>query len=193
MVEHECVCCVSHTNRIEEVFGKGVTRCISQWCVHCLAAHNRVSNPRVLSQRVGTRGWPLTLYPRTTLSMCGPHHLHFQAFPLMPSRSIGRRRCGSPRGEPPAFDDKRNAAVGFHLLFHLVRGQLDRKCVSGLYQRRKCDHHVQHERYGLVALDTSVSHIGLFRFLHFGHWSDIQGGIVISNKDRCRCDKVWCV
>ena len=36
MVKHERVRCVPHTNRVEEVVRKRVTRCTSQWCVHCL-------------------------------------------------------------------------------------------------------------------------------------------------------------
>ena len=151
------------------------------------------SYPEIVSQNdlgVDTRGWPLTLHPRTTILMCDTYHLHIQELPLTHPRSIGRCRREPPCGGSPTFNYKRNAAVGFHLLFHLVRGQLDRKCVSGLYQRCECDYHVQHERYGLAVFDASGFLIGLFRFLYLGHWSDIQGGIVIVNKGRCRCDKV---
>ena len=122
--------------------------------------------------------------------MCDAYHLHTQELSLTPSRLVGRCRFESPRGKSPAFDDERNTAVGFYLLFHLVRGQLDRKRVSGLYQRCKCDHHVQHERYGPATFDVSLFLINLFRFLHLGHWSDIQGGVVIGDKDCRCCDKV---
>ena len=41
-----------------------------------------------------------------------------------------------------------------------------------------------------LTLDGSIFLIDPFRFLHLGHWSDIQGGIVIGNKGRWCCDKV---
>jgi hypothetical protein len=118
--------------------------------VRVLSSHDRprVSDPGTVlqnDQEAGTRDWPLTLYPRTTLSMYVARHLHIQDLPLIP-RLVGCCRVESPRRTPPAFDHDRNAATGFCLLFHLVRGQLDHKCVSGLYQCRKCDHHVQRER-----------------------------------------------
>ena len=82
MVKHERVCSVPHTDRAEEAVGKGVTRYTSQWCVHRPAADNpqpRVSDPGIVSQSdlgVGTRGWPLTIYPRTIPSTYDVYHLH---------------------------------------------------------------------------------------------------------------------
>jgi len=45
VVKHECVRSVPHTARVENAAGKGITRCTSPWCVYCLVADHRVSDP----------------------------------------------------------------------------------------------------------------------------------------------------
>lgn len=38
VVKYECIRLLSHTIRVEEAVGEGVTRCTSTWCVYCLVA-----------------------------------------------------------------------------------------------------------------------------------------------------------
>ena len=149
MAKHKCIRSLPYTVRAEEAVGNGVTRCTSSRCVfHLIMTDLGVSYLYCTTERSQSGYERLAVDPtpqNDAADVCCLPSTYAKPIPDA-SCLIGRGRFESPRRTPPAFDHERNASASFYLLFHLVRGQLDRKCISGLYQRCEFDHHVQHER-----------------------------------------------